>query len=290
MNYATAYRRSKKYGRRRLSKYSLVRTGDINVPMGWNANIQARGASQSRRFLKRKRARSTRKLPSKIRRANVGDRWNKTHKKCGLNHSLRGITWNTRTLYRYDLTQLGLNITSEPSVEFRDYNRVNLHGVGAHVVMRAIGSSSMASTAVPWVVRMALVTRRDKQDVTADTDIFFDNFTNDKGAHFDNTLSGYEMCNFKINPDKYTVLWQKKFELSPNSLKNEQSPRIYKKVKKYFKIHRQFDYETDQATSCREKLIFLIWIDSDFSAPNTTPAVAGAGDFYGTIFFNDTQY
>jgi hypothetical protein len=284
------YRRSKKYGRRRLSKYSLVRTGDINVPMGWNANIQARGASQSRRFLKRKRVARTRRMPKKMARAQIGDRWNKTHMKCGINHNLRSITWNTRTLYRYDLTQLALNETLAPSTSLRDYQRINLHKVKVDTVIRAIGSTSLASTGVPWVVRMALVCRRDKQDQTPDESIFFDNHTNDLGAHFNNELSGMEMCNYRINPDKYNVLWTKRFEMSPNSLKNEQSPKSYKKIRKTFKVHRQLDYETDQATSCREKLVFLLWIDSDFSAPNTTAAVAGAGDFVGTIFFNDTQY
>jgi len=287
---AMHYRRSKKYGRRRLSKYSLVRTGDINMPMGWNANIQNRGARQNRRFLsKRGRSRSRTPVAKRVRIAALGDKIGRRHHKSHLSQYLQNQKFTSRELNIADVTE----VTKGTDRNHRLWDRINVNGIKLEMVLRSLTSTTVGtspSSYSPWLVNVALCTRKDKPDQKVDSTSFFRHHANENSRTFSDALAGWEMCHSTINSDIINVLWRKKFYLS-GARQNDQIPKQYKKIVKYFKIKRQLDFADSGATGCRDKVCLVWWIDTEFTPPTTvgTADVVG-GDVYTTVVFRDIQY
>lgn len=242
----------------------------------------------------RKRTRSSNRLrkggtAKRARAANLGEHMNGFHYKTRLAIDEKSKNYDARVVYLFDTTICPL----EPggSRTGRTFSRINCYGIRVQAALQSMQVDTLpVTTYSPWVVNFALVVRKDQADSLPNSNNFFRDHSADSQVDFSIGLSGYEISNNSINGDKYNVLWRRKYFISGKRAANDQQPRQYLSFDKYFPIKRQLDYADGTGTSCREKIVLLMWFDTEFSAVGQAVRTACmAGDIYSSLIFRDMQ-
>lgn len=189
----------------------------------------------------------------------LGDALSKRHDKARVIHKLEQELLASRQLYFWNCTELPQSFVSSNSL--RNTNVINLYRIKIETFFTA-NDAATAFGAIPWVVNLALVSRKDQRDQDPTTvNFFFDHATNEETSFDNPAMNGYECNNNPLNTDIYDVLYRTKRVISPERTVNDQNPKFYFSWKKSFKINRQLDYTGETGTSCRDKIHFLVWFD-----------------------------
>lgn len=170
-------------------------------------------------------------------------------------------TWDTRTLYNFEIVGIGQGFGSSERLR----NIVNLRGVKA-------SATYLNFAPQPIVLHFALI--KPKSQFTVSTTDFFraENNNNTRQESFTNSRSGNELANLHINADQYVVLYHVRIPINTNSNQGT-GGNTWGKFEHYKPIKRQlaFDDTTANPTNAVNRLYWCFWYDRITEPPGAVP-------------------
>lgn len=243
----------RRVARRRLHNYSLIRTGDVNMPMGWTNKISRRRLSVKRRSrLPLVRSSKRMKFSPKAIAHPIGFN---TAKRC-VTHETTNTAYGTRWHYGWEITNIPVTTTGE--IDKRDRDMVDLIGFRIEWSLRNAVDQ-------PLIIHMAVVAKKNATSFSSTN--FFRGVGQDRGINFGTSLTSLEMNNNSINTDEYVVLLHKRIMLqgvNQSASFYQLEGRNYKFIKTYIPIRRQLRY--DSTSLCNEPIHVCLWADGLISA------------------------
>lgn len=216
-----------------------------------------RAASNIARWYRRRRGRR----PTRFSRSQIGHRVNEsTGKRYTIEDSINN--YNTRTLYKIDLTNIPKTTSNE--IDSRQRDIVNLRGFKFCIELQN-------RLERPLYFNYAVLSPKNGQTVSEEN--FFRGSGNGRGLTFSNLLlSSNDFHCRPINADEYIILRHKRYRLSSLVLEGgsnytENSGKNYMNIMKYVKLKRQIRYDGLDAQS--SPVVFVFWFDSFLREPES---------------------
>jgi len=252
-----------------------------------------------RRSIRRRRTRGGKRKsgtnfgpPAKrARLTGLGDSVRRKHFKSHLVLERKNVTMNSRDLYFQDCCELERTVNSHEITQ-RLTDVINMMGIKVETFAYVPSTiSNFQGLAVPLTINYALLSSKvDSGEGTIPDAAFFRDHASVRHQDFSTDLTGMEMCHNAINTDNYHVLWRGKRKISPYRTINDVNPKQYTGFRKYFKIKRQLDYAGAGKTSCRDKIFWVTWCDSEASPAEAMGQTAVINDqTFITAYWRDVQ-
>jgi hypothetical protein len=274
---------------RRRTTWIKVRTGDINMPMGYN-RYGRYGRKLRRRLIKRKRggsrfsrgySKSQRAKRAKFSRTNVGEPIGATSCKRFTARDTNPTAYNTRELYTANISIIGRNgSTAFDDIDQRERDVVNFRGIRMHFHLQNLGFN-------PMHVHIAVLHNKTTDGVAPTTENFFRGSGSTRGLDFSTALNSTDLSTRGINTDKYVILMHKRMFVPgrneplevgvPPTFPDQWSGRSYRTIKKYLKLKRQIRYD-GAGTQNQQPIvgnIWLVWWCDNFMQATGTESAPG---------------
>lgn len=191
-------------------------------------------------------------------------------------HDLWGIDteYSPRTLIWNELTKIPQKTTTagENGIDYRERQLINCVGFQLRIFVKHTNVNAAV------VCRMAVVSPTDKNTIGPTN--FFQGYGPSRGKDFAAAPS-HEFTDTPINPDTYTVLWQKKFTLAPCTdgassiygITDRHLPS-YHKFTQWVPLKRQLRYDSEAETSCADAIYLVAWFEGEGSSSTGSDAAA----------------
>lgn len=263
---------------------AFIRTGDINMPMGWRINrVGGRRLAAYKRApayvsrptraakkIARKTISKRRKAARAAALARLGERLGTGTAKRYTGSDTTAVAKNTRTLYATNLSVVARNTTAN-AIDSRNRDVINLRGFKVNLEIKNNGTE-------PLYFHYAILWNKTADIGTPDTLGFFRGSGNKRAIDFSTSLDALDFHTRGINQDKYLVWKHKKFILNGSGAATaiSQSGKNYKQLNMYIPIKRQLRFATDlDSTPISGNVFFVYWADV-FMAPVNTVAATNA--------------
>jgi len=186
----------------------------------------------------------------------------------------------TRSLYFYDLTELGKQ-SIQDEINLRDSDLVNIRGI-------RINWEITNQKTAPIRFNIAVVVPKGVQAVV-NTTKFFKGDSANRGRDFSSSMSSIELATLPINTDNYDVVTHKRFILEPGEISQYKSQRMsYKRIDQWVNIARYFGYNGGTVGAQNRKPYLVYWFDFWGNPANALPSGSACTVAYHsyTIFRN----
>jgi len=198
---------------------------------------------------------------------------------CKLFYSNSNATIATRTLYSVNLT-----LCARGSEEYqREGNIINCRGFKVDYSLMSLANSAI-------LVNVAVVCQKDLTAAPPAVSGFFRNpgtgaAPGERGIDFDIALPSLQFHLLGINPDKFTVLAHKRFQLSAGSSGMD---NFHRTGSFFVRLNRQLSYSGNASSNCNEQIAICYWVDRiDAAAGSASAASQLRANISGTTYFRE---
>lgn len=221
--------------------------------------VTGRSRARKRTYAAVKKMYRAKKNGSAFSRTNIGKRVGESTGK----HWAILADWQllaSRTLAKFELTQISR--TAGNTINLRQRDIVNLRGFAINFDFQCLGTNFQ-------YVNMAVLSSKEDNDVNV-TDFFRSGgLGTTRYLDFDNALSSLQFAHLGINSDKYTILLHKRWKVNRSTRGTGSAD--WRTYKRYLKVNRQIQYDSEIASSCLDKIFLVIWTDLPGNTQTATP-------------------
>lgn len=256
-----------------------LRTGDINMPIGYTRYGRYRGTRRLR-GIKRKRVQSRfrrgytkyqRAKRTKFSRTKIGEPVGTTACKRFTTRDTNPTLYNTRTLHTANLSLIARNDgTAAEDIDQRQRDAVNFRGVRMHFGLENLGFN-------PLHVNIAILHDKTTDGTAPIEDGFFRGSGSTRGLDFSTALNSTDFSTRGINTDKYVILMHKRMLIPGRREPGEGPPQFpdaytgksWRTMKRYLRIKRQIRYDgagTQNQQPVNGNLWLVWWCDTFLNA------------------------
>lgn len=190
----------------------------------------------------------------------IGERPGSTSaKKYEAQYDTTTATYNTRTLWSDDISQLPKTTGTAGELDSRQRDIANLRGIKFCYEVRNDRSE-------PMYFNWAVISPKNSDVTSIPTADFFRDWTTARAIAFSNTLTGNDFHCRPINTDLYDVITHKRYVLaaaneSATNASYTSNRSNYVNIMKYIKIGRQFRYDAGSSDAEGRRLFVVFWGD-----------------------------